>query len=264
MKKIYSLFSAVALAATVAAQTTVYSENMGTGASGNPTVTAFTGWQNASPISYVGTADVRTTTASTGYANASGGNNVFFAAAGTRTLTISGINTSAATSANLQLNFGYLTTLTSAQMVIETSIDGGANWSPLSFANNTTTGWAFKSIVGLPSSSSLSVRFTAPSTLPQSGMRIDDIAIINNATLAVADFNKTKSSFIKNTFVKNEEITFGADVKDVKVYNLSGAVVKTGAVKNGSTLNVAELQKGNYIVTGTVNNQPVSQKILKD
>jgi hypothetical protein len=35
-------------------------------------------------------------------------------------------------------------------------------------------------------------------------------------------------------------------------------------VKNGATLNVAELQKGNYIVTGTVNNQPVSQKILKD
>lgn len=85
-----------------------------------------------------------------------------------------------------------------------------------------------------------------------------------SGTLAVSDLNKTKSNFIKNTFVKNEEITFGADVKDVKVYNLSGAVVKTGAVKNGSTLNVAELQKGNYIVTGTVNNQPVSQKILKD
>lgn len=85
-----------------------------------------------------------------------------------------------------------------------------------------------------------------------------------SGSLAVSDLNKTKSNFIKNTFVKNEEITFGADVKDVKVYNLSGAVVKTGAVKNGSTLNVAELQKGNYIVTGTVNNQPVSQKILKD
>lgn len=97
------------------------------------------------------------------------------------------------------------------------------------------------------------------------GLAVDDFSLTGLAgTLAVSDFNKTKSSFIKNTFVKNEEITFGADVKDIKVYTLSGSIVKTGAVKNGSTLNVSELAKGNYIVTGTVNNQPVSQKILKD
>lgn len=262
MKKIYSLFAVVALAATVVAQTTVYSENMGTSASGNPVITAFSGWQNTTPISYTGTADVRTTSASTGYANASAGANVFFAAAGTRFFTISGINTSAAASATLQLNFGYITSSTNAQMVVETSTDAGANWSPLSFTNNTNTSWSLKSIVGLPSSATLSIRFTAPIT--QSGMRVDDVTIINNGTLAVSDFNKSKSSFIKNTFVKNEEITFGADVKDVKVYTLTGQVVKTGSVKNGATLNVAELQKGNYIVTGTVNNQPVSQKILKD
>lgn len=88
--------------------------------------------------------------------------------------------------------------------------------------------------------------------------------VVLDTSLSVSDFNKSKSSFIKNTFVKNDEITFGADVKDVKVYTLTGQVVKTGSVKNGATLNVAELQKGNYIVTGTVNNQPVSQKILKD
>ena len=86
----------------------------------------------------------------------------------------------------------------------------------------------------------------------------------NSGSLAVSDFNKSKSNFIKNTFVKNEEITFGADVKDVKIYTLTGQVVKTASVKDGASLNVAELAKGNYIVTGTVNNQPVSQKILKD
>ena len=84
------------------------------------------------------------------------------------------------------------------------------------------------------------------------------------SSLAVSDFNKSKSNFVKNTFVKDEAITFGADVKDVKVYNMFGQVVKTASVKNNGTLNVAELQKGSYIVTGTVNNQPVSQKILKD
>ncbi|MBM7418810.1 MULTISPECIES: lamin tail domain-containing protein [Chryseobacterium] len=87
-----------------------------------------------------------------------------------------------------------------------------------------------------------------------------------SGTLAVndlTDFSK-KSMFIKNSLVKNDEIIFAAEVKDIKVYTLSGQLVKTASVKNGVSLNVAELQKGNYIVTGFVDNQPVSQKILKD
>jgi predicted aspartyl protease len=43
-----------------------------------------------------------------------------------------------------------------------------------------------------------------------------------------------------------------------------GQIVKTASVKENESVSVAELQKGNYIVTGTVNNKPVSQKILKD
>lgn len=86
-----------------------------------------------------------------------------------------------------------------------------------------------------------------------------------SSTLAVADIKNAKSgNFVKNTFVKSDEITFGADVKDVKVYNMFGQVVKSASVKENGTVNVAELSKGNYIVTGTVNNEPVSQKILKD
>jgi len=93
---------------------------------------------------------------------------------------------------------------------------------------------------------------------------IDNVSWTAAGSLAVADFKKITPNFIKNTLVKNNEIIFGSDVKDIKVYTLSGSVVKTGDVKNGSALNVAELAKGNYIVTGTVNNEPVSQKILKD
>ncbi|AZA48603.1 T9SS C-terminal target domain-containing protein [Chryseobacterium carnipullorum] len=84
-------------------------------------------------------------------------------------------------------------------------------------------------------------------------------------SLAVSDVKNVKAgNFVKNTFVKSDEITFGADVKDVKVYNMFGQVVKSASVKQNGTVNVAELAKGNYIVTGTVNNEPVSQKILKD
>jgi len=99
-----------------------------------------------------------------------------------------------------------------------------------------------------------SVDFTIGLPTPQGG------------TLAVTDIsaNAVRPNFIKNTFVKNSEIVFGADVKDVKVYNMMGQVVKTASVRENEPLNVDELQKGNYIVTGTINNEPVSQKILKD
>ncbi|KFF23009.1 lamin tail domain-containing protein [Chryseobacterium sp. JM1] len=86
-----------------------------------------------------------------------------------------------------------------------------------------------------------------------------------SGSLAVSDVKNAKAgNFIKNTFVKSDEITFGADVKDLKVYNMFGQVVKSASVKQNGTVNVSELAKGNYIVTGTVNNEPVSQKILKD
>ncbi|QQV03327.1 MULTISPECIES: lamin tail domain-containing protein [Chryseobacterium] len=87
-----------------------------------------------------------------------------------------------------------------------------------------------------------------------------------SGTLAVNDLQNAmrKYKFVQNTFVKNDEILFGTEVKDIKVYTLSGQLVKTSSVRNNLSLNVAELQKGNYIVTGVINNQPVSQKIIKD
>lgn len=85
-----------------------------------------------------------------------------------------------------------------------------------------------------------------------------------SGSLAVSDLSSVKGSFVKNTFVKNNEITFGAEAKDVKVYNMFGQIVKSASVKENESVSVAELAKGNYIVTGTVNNKPVSQKILKD
>lgn len=91
------------------------------------------------------------------------------------------------------------------------------------------------------------------------------VAKVYNQTLAVSDVKSGKTThFVKNTFVKNNEITFGADAKDVKIYNMFGQIVKEASVKANGTVNVAELAKGNYIVTGTVNKEAVSQKILKD
>ncbi|WP_313000205.1 T9SS type A sorting domain-containing protein [Chryseobacterium gleum] len=93
---------------------------------------------------------------------------------------------------------------------------------------------------------------------------IDDI-IVSTGTLAVLDTKNVKSAnFVKNSFVKNNEIVFGSDVKDVKVFNMFGQLVKEASVKQNEAVSIAELAKGNYIITGTVNKQPVSQKVLKD
>jgi len=101
-----------------------------------------------------------------------------------------------------------------------------------------------------------SVDFTAGTPTPQNS---------SSATLSVIDSKSAKAiNFVKNSFVKNNEIVFGSDVKDVKVFNMFGQLVKEASVQQNGTISVAELTKGNYIVTGTVNNQPVSQKVLKD
>lgn len=112
----------------------------------------------------------------------------------------------------------------------------------------------------------LYIKWTDKNEAGSDGMyAIDDFSLTPlSGTLAVTDLSKARRSFIKNTFVKNNEITFGAEVKDVKVYNMAGQIVKKGSVKENESLNIAELQKGSYIVTGRVNNQPVSEKILKD
>jgi len=119
----------------------------------------------------------------------------------------------------------------------------------------------------------VTVQFTSPATAALfnfqlrayngSTFSVDDVSL-TTGTLAVGEVLPSKYRMIKNTFVKNDEITFGADTKDVKVYTLTGQLVKTASVKANETLNVADLAEGNYIVTGTVNNQAVSQKILKN
>ncbi|PKF74438.1 carbohydrate binding domain-containing protein, partial [Chryseobacterium sp. PMSZPI] len=118
------------------------------------------------------------------------------------------------------------------------------------------------------------ITFTSPAAAVQFQLHVrayansvasfDEFSLVPAGTLAVGEVAPSKYRIIKNTFVKNDGITFGADVKDVKVFNMFGQIVKTASVKNNEVLNVAELAKGNYIVTGTVNNELVSQKVLKD
>lgn len=98
------------------------------------------------------------------------------------------------------------------------------------------------------------VDFVAALPTPQSSV----------ATLAVGEVDGSNSVFIKNTSVRNNEIIFGTDIQNVQIYNMSGQLVKTANLKGSASMNVADLPKGNYIVTGTVKNKKLTARILKD
>lgn len=186
MKKIYSLL--LLFVASFSFGQTIYSENMGT-PTGTTLIPAYsTGtapatFQNSTPIVYSGSGDVRATSASNTYSGASGGGNVYLAATAGKYFQIDGINTSAYTSANIQMSFGYLTALfATVQVVVEYSTNASTatpTWTAIPFTNNTSASWALVSIPGgiLPSSSTLSLRFSEGAILGQ--IRIDDVKVIN-------------------------------------------------------------------------------------
>ena len=177
MKKIYLLLSLVLTSLSFGQ--TFYSENVGT-AAGTLSYTANV-WQVGTPVAYSGSGDTRATSVSSGYIGASGGRNVFLTGTAGKDFRIDGLNTSAYLTGDLQLSFGYITSATTTQLVVEQSTNGGTSWTPITFANNTSTSWALVTIsLGqIPSSTTLSLRFTQPGTAQ---MRLDDIKLTNTSS----------------------------------------------------------------------------------
>jgi hypothetical protein len=178
MKKIYSLLLLVIT--SVSFGQTIYSENMGVPTANTlipayATGTAPATFQNSAPIVYTGTADVRTSTASSGYSGASGGGNVFINAID-EYFQIDGINTSAFAATGLQLSFGINTpTAVTNVLLVDVSTDA-TNWTPLTYTP-TGTGWTLATITsGIPSSTTVSIRFKSTSTLQY---RLDDLRVFN-------------------------------------------------------------------------------------
>lgn len=245
MKKIYSLLLLVMT--SVSFGQTFYSENMGTTASGNPLITAYTGFQVGSPVAYTGTGDMRTTTPSTGYVGASGSVNVFLSNTTTAEFfQIDGINSSAFSAANLQLKFGYLAnSVANAGLVVEVSTNG-TTWTPLTYTAATAANtWTLITIGGgaIPSSSTLSIRFTQPTLTAQ--IRIDDVSVSNvNASC-------TLSLGIPTTACSATSL--GLDPYNVTIpYTGGGSGSYTITPSSGTVSgdNPGTVAAGNIIVTG--------------
>jgi len=258
MKKLYSLLFLVVTAFTFGQ--TIYTENFGT-PTGNTTVanyitgTAPATFQNSSPIAYSGTTgatSLRVTSVSSGYTGVSGNGNVFLSQTTNvgHFFQVDGINTSAYTSANLQLSFGYLTSATTSQLILEKSTDGGTNWTPITFTNNTTTTWNLVTIGGgqIPSTTTLSLRFTQPSTVatPNSTQfRIDDLKVFfyNAACTLVLG---TPSSLC-------DAVTFGTDTYTATVPYTGGGTGSYTITPSSGTVggdNPATVAAGNIVISG--------------
>lgn len=257
MKKIYSLFATVMLASGIFAQT-VFSATFDdvTGTGGNDG-----GWSGSIATSPF--ADGSTSYTTGGAWNLT---KVYKGSGSLKVGTGSAKGTVVTPSISLTGN-GTLTFRAGAWngTTEVTTMNVSATGATLSQPNVTLTKGAFSTYTVNITGATGAVTLTFEGSVAANNrFFIDDIVVTAGATLAVTDLSKVKGSFVKNTFVKNEGITFGAQAKDVKVYNMFGQVVKSASVKENETLNVSDLAKGSYIVTGTVNNQPVSQKILKD
>ena len=179
MKKLYILL--LSAVSTLSFGQTIFSENMGIPtattlipayASGTAPAT----FQNASPIVFTGSSDVRLTTVSSGYSGASGNGNVLINAV-SENFQIDGINTSAFSTANLQLSFGINTPTAVTNVLTVEASTNGTTWTPLNYTPS-ATGWTLATITsGIPSTTTLSLRFIGPSILQ---FRVDDIKVFNN------------------------------------------------------------------------------------
>ena len=245
MKKIYSLLLLLVASYSSIGQT-IYSENMGT-PTGTTLIPAYiTGtapatFQNSAPIVYSGSADVRITSVSSGYSGASGGGNVLINAIA-ENFQIDGINSSAFNTSGLQLSFGINTpTAVTNLLTVEVSTNG-STWTPLSYTP-TGIGWTLATITsGIPSSTTLSIRFTSTTA---SQFRLDDIRVFN--------FDPSCTLVLGSPTTACDAVTFGIDTYTVTIPYTGGSAGAYTFTPSSGTVggdNPASLAAGNIVVSG--------------
>lgn len=245
MKKIYSLFAAVILAAAVNAQTTSVTY-----------VAADQGFTNAQTI----TGDDIDANLSYTLAANSASAPTYYTADGIRMYSVRATgdgNTMTITPANgAKITSLVINAFSAAYAPAVTySVDGGT-FQPATLSGTTYT------ISGITAASSLTFKNAHTGGTANTQLRIPTFTVTYDlVTMAVGDVNATKVNLVRNTVVNNT-ILF-ATKANVQIVSVNGQVVKSTSVNENSALDVTSLPKGMYIVTGTVNGKAVSQKIIK-
>lgn len=233
----------VLVGARATAQSTIFSETMGTvgvtttiaaheSANGfdNDGLT-MTGGGAASP------ADIRATSVSAGYTNsaglpASGLANVFYTAGAERGFAIEGINASSYSDITVEFGYRKEAANSNSTFAVEWSTNSGAAWSAVTVSNlpaaNAGTGWYLLS-AGLPSeaaSANLSLRWVR-SAVGANSMRIDDVLVRGNSATA-PDVEVTTI----NATVPFETATY--DLDGTANANVVGVLTWTNSLTGGS------------------------------
>lgn len=131
------------------------------------------------------------------------------------------------------------------------------------FGSSGTDATVFTSTTAVNKAGAVTVKITYPAGTSGGNKQItiDNVSWTAAATMAVGGANATKAKLVKNTAVNNT-LHFAAK-SDVQIISMNGQVVKSASVDENTTLDVASLPKGMYVVTGVVNGTAVSQKIIK-
>jgi hypothetical protein len=254
MKKIYSLLLLVV--SYVSFGQTIYTENMGT-ATGTISI-ASNVFQNTAPIVYTGTADTRSTLATGTYSGASQGRNVFITNTADLYFQIDGLDTSAYTSANLQLSFGFNTTSVTNLVTVEYSTNGGGNWTNITYTP-TGSGWTLVTVdpAQIPASATLSLRFKQPT--PAVGQfRIDDVKLVNS--------NPSCTLALGTPTTACDAVTFGLDTYTVTIPYTGGTAGAYTFTPSSGTVggdNPATVPAGAIVVSGVTEGNGFTLHIVK-
>lgn len=249
MKKIYSLFAAIILAAGFNAQTSVFAANFDSmqGSGGND------GMWTGSSVSLM------QATVSPGFefTNVYAGDQCV--RVGTETQAGSVTTPELSTlSGDAVLSFkAGAWTGNGEKLKMNISIIGGGTLSvsTINLAQGVFFGYTVQITGGTANS-----RIVFSSQTAKNRFFLDDIEVYK-AGLGVSNTNTKKVAFVKNTLVENS-ISF-AVTSEIKIFNMNGQVVKTASVSEKNPLDVTTLQKGIYLVMGMLNGNSVSQKIIK-
>jgi hypothetical protein len=179
---------ALAFGTSVNAQTTIFSENMGTPTATTAIATYATGtapatFQNKGTLTYTGTGDMRTSSASNTYTGFSGSGNVFLTSPGSKEFQIAGINTTGYSTFTLAFGVSRSNTnQTLSELSLQYSSDG-TNYSAITVpAQTAASGWIKLTLenLSLPAVANLRLKWTNTSTTVSGGqqLRIDDVSLI--------------------------------------------------------------------------------------
>ena len=94
-------------------------------------------------------------------------------------------------------------------------------------------------------------------------LNIDDIQVVSS-TMGTIDIKEFDKKVKMNTLVSSNLTLELPSKSTVNIYSVDGKLVSSNRVNSGESINVSNLQKGNYIVTVEDNfNNKISRKIVK-